>query len=267
MSIFNFSDYREYIQDYVQNLPKKGWGFASKMSVAIDIQPALFSQVLSGEKDLTLEMGFKFAKYISLNDIETEYLMELLQLARAGSEELKAHYTQRVAKLKHEGGKLKNHLTDGKIMALEEKVEFYSNFLYSAIRIYSSIGDGKSPEEIQKHFQVPSPFLKSILEFLESHGLCERLGNRYRLGQQRTVAEKGTPMYFKHSTNWRLQAIQKMELNRKSDLFITSPMSLSIEDQKIIHNQIIEFVKNFSERVKNSDSEETVCLNIDFFNF
>ncbi len=267
MSIFDFDDYRQFIHSYVQGLPKKGWGFASKLTTAIDIQSAYFSQVLAGEKDFTAEAGYKFAKYIELNDIETDYFLELIQKARAGTEDLKQHYEKKLQKLQQEGRKVHSHIKDAKTMSLEERVEFYSNYLYSAIRIFCSIGEGKTSDEIQKHFQIPSPFLTQILGFLEQHGLCYRMGNRYRLGEQRTWADKGTPVYFKHSTNWRLQAIQKMELNRKSDLFVTSPMSMSIEDAKILQNQIIELVKDFSERVKNSEAEETVCVNIDFFFF
>lgn len=267
LSIFSFDNYVEYTSQYVQSLPKAGWGFATKMAEACGIQQALFSQILSNEKDFTPEQALKFAQYIKLNEIEQEYYIELVLAKRASTTELKDFHLQRIGRLKKEGQQIKNHIKDQKNMAPEEKMEFYSNYLYSAVRIFSSIGDGKTSEEIQKHFNVPPLFLKSILEFLLKFDLCYRHGDRYRLGEQKTWAEKGTPYYFKHATNWRLQGIQKLELNRKDDLFISSPMSLSHEDCKVLHNQIVEFVKDFSNRVKNSEAEESVCLNIDYFKF
>lgn len=267
LSIFNFESYSEFIIQYVHSLPKNGWGFATKMAEACGIQQALFSQILSKEKDFTPEQALKFSVYIELNEIEREYFLEMVFVRRASTSDLKSFHRKRLLKLQEEGQKVKNHIVDQKIMSPEEKMEFYSNYLYSAIRILSSIANGKTSDEIQRHFHVPPLFLDSILAFLVRFDLCYRQGNRYKIGNQKTWAEKGTPFYFKHSTNWRLQGIQKLELNRKDDLFITSPMSMSSEDIKIIHNQIVEFVKSFSTRVEKSAPEESICLNIDFFKF
>lgn len=268
LSIFTFEEYSDFITKYIELLPKKGWGFATKMCEYCGIQQALFSQILSKDKDFTPEQALKFATYIKLNEIESEYFLEMVFARRSNTKELKEFHSSRIQRLQKEGLKIKNHITDQKDMAPEEKMEFYSNFLYSAIRNFTSIEDGKTFDDIQKHFNVPPLFLKAILEFLVKFDLCQRRGDRYKPGQQKTWAEKGTPYYFKHSTNWRLQGISKLEMNRKDDFFITSPMSMSAEDVKALRNQIVEFVKDFSDRVKKSETvEETVCLNIDFFKF
>lgn len=255
------------MKEYLESLPKKGWGFASKFSDFSGVSQALFSQVVSSEKEFTPEQAYKFCEYIKLNEIEKEYFLELVQKDRAALSELKGFHEKRLQKIQAEGLKASNHVTDKKEMSPEEKMEFYSNYLFSAIRIFSSLDDGKTFDEIQKYFQVPPLFLKNILDFLVQYDLCYRMGDRYRPGNRRTWAEKGTPFYFKHSTNWRLQGIAKLELNRKDDIFITSPMSISIEDAKIIKNQILELVKNISARVNETEAEQTLCLNIDFFKF
>lgn len=268
LSIFSFEDYSDYIERYVEALPKKGWGFATKMCEFCGIQQALFSQILSKDKDFTPEQGIKFASYIKLNEVETEYFLELIFSRRSSTKELQNFHQSRIQKLQKEGLKIKNHITDQKAMSSEEQMEFYSNYLYSAVRVVASLKDGKTFDDMQKHFNVPPLFLKSILDFLVQFGLVTRKGDHFQIGEQKTWAEKETPVYFKHSTNWRLQGIQKLELNRKDDFFITSPMSMSFEDVKFLRNQIVEFVKKVSDRVKDSDvAEEAVCLNIDFFKF
>lgn len=267
MLIFSFEDYREFLRAYIESLPKRGWGFARKASEAMGLQAAHFSLALSGEKDFTLEQVLKLGEFLNFNELESEYLVEMVQFSRAGTAKLKEHFLNRIRRLQKLGLKVENHMVDKKAMSPEEKMEFYSNYLYSAIRIFSSLGDGKTFNEIENYFHVPPLFLKNILEFLVSHDLCFQKGDRYFVGSQKTWAEKGTSFYFKHSTNWRLQGIQKLELNRKNDLFVTSPMSISIEDAKIIREQIVSFVREFSDRVKKSEAQELLCLNIDFFYF
>jgi uncharacterized protein (TIGR02147 family) len=268
MSIFTFDDYRTYLRFYIESLPKKGWGFASRAAEAIGVQPAYFSLVQSGEKVFTPEQAIKLAKHLSLNEIETEYFLELVQLERAGNDELKSFHKSRVERLKADGLKIKNHIKDQKPLSVEEQMQFYSNSIYTAIRALTSIGDGKTFDEIQKHFNVPPLYLKEIMEFLVRCDLCFRKGDRYFRGAQKTWAETGTPAYFKHLTNWRLQGIRHLELNRASDKFVTMPMTLSTKDMKVVMDQIITLVRDINERVKNTDpQEEMVCLNIDFFRF
>ncbi len=265
--IFSFTDYKEYLRQYIEDLPKKGWGFLGKLATALDMQQAHISQIMSGDKDFSLEQGLKLSQYLKHNDIEKEYLLLLLQKARAGSEDLRLFFDERIEALRAQALHMKSHVQDQKKMSVEERMEFYSTWLYSAIRLYCSIDNGKTLPEIQKHFQIPPLRLNHIMDFLVATDLCFRQGDRYILGAQKTLIEKGTPLFTKHAANWRVQSILQMEQYSKDDLFLTSPMSLSIEDYKIIQEQIIQFMRQVSERVKPSKAEELACLNIDFFKF
>lgn len=76
-----------------------------------------------------------------------------------------------------------------------------------------------------------------------------------------------SPLVVKHHTNWRLKAIQKMDKREQSELFFTAPMALSKKDFAIIREKFNVVIKETINIVKDSPSEELVCLNIDFFKF
>jgi hypothetical protein len=79
------------------------------------------------------------------------------------------------------------------------------------------------------------------------------------------MVNKGESNYFRHQNNWRLQAMQKCSLNIETDLFITSPLSLSLKDFEEIRAEIIDLIKGISAKVENTCPEEAYCLNIDIF--
>lgn len=267
MTLFSFNDYKEYLRQYMESLPKKGWGFWGRLSEALDMQQAHLSQIISGDKDFSLEQGLRLCSYLKMSDSEKEFFILLLQLSRAGGEDLKKFFQTQVDRQRAQALELKAHVSDQKILTVEEKMEFYSSWLYSAIRLYCSLDDGKTSTEIQKHFQIPPLRLNHILDFLVQTDLCFKKGDRYFLGAQRTLIEKGSPLFAKHSVNWRMQGILQLEQHSKDDLFLTSPMSVSIEDYKIIQDEIIRFMRSAAERIKASKSEQLACLNIDLFKF
>jgi hypothetical protein len=55
MSIFDFDDYRKFIQNKVQSLPKGGRGEYQKIAKSIRLHTTYLSQVLKGLKNLNQE--------------------------------------------------------------------------------------------------------------------------------------------------------------------------------------------------------------------
>lgn len=267
MSLFSFDDYKEYLREYMQSLPKNGWGFWGRLSAALDMQPAQLSQIISGDKDFSLEQGLKLCVHLKMSASEKEFFLLLLQRSRAGSVDLKDFFQLQIDRLRKYALELKTHVTDQKILSMDDKLQFYSSWLYSAIRLYCSLGDGKSIAEIRKHYQMPESRLNQILEFLVKTDLCFKKGDRYFMGAQRTLIEKGSPLFAKHAVNWRTQGILHLEHHSQDDLFLTSPMSISIDDYKTLQDEIMQFMRAAAERIKTSKAEQLACLNIDLFKF
>lgn len=114
--ITNFIDYRLFLRSYIQSLPKRGRGEISRLATLLDVNSTMISQVLKGTKKLTQEQVYNLSVYLKLTDFQTEYFMMLLQVDRAGSEELRRFWSERVFRLKRSQ---KNELFEISTEALE----------------------------------------------------------------------------------------------------------------------------------------------------
>ena len=99
MSIYIFSDYRAYLRDYIQKLPKKGRGEVGQIARYLRIHSSLISQILSGSKDFSHEQAQDLTSYLGLNTLETDYFILLVQHSKAGTKKLKDYLKNKLGAL------------------------------------------------------------------------------------------------------------------------------------------------------------------------
>ena len=136
--IFNFVDYKAFLRAHLKTKPKGGYGFLSKLALGIHITSAQMSHVMRGGRDLSPEQALKAARQLGLTAPETNYFLEMVNYARAGSKELRDFSEQRLTLLKAEGLQVKNQVPTHQVLSDREKADFYSSWIYSAIRLYCS---------------------------------------------------------------------------------------------------------------------------------
>lgn len=107
MAVYDFSNYRDYVIHRVQNMPRRGRGEFRKMSLALGMHTSSVSQVFKGQKQLTLEQGALLASYLGLNELEADYLLNLIEKERAGNSDLKERIKRRLHKIKEQAFVLK----------------------------------------------------------------------------------------------------------------------------------------------------------------
>jgi uncharacterized protein (TIGR02147 family) len=185
MQIFQFEDYKEYLKAYIQSQPKRGWGLLSKWSDLLSVKSSFLGQVLNGEKQLSPEHAHKLGCNLNLDRLSMEYFINMVSRERAGDFELKNYYSEIMAATKEKAAKLKSHISATKSLSDEEQGTYFSRWLFSAIRIYVSIGKGKTLSDITERFQISRNMAKNILDFLCETGLC---------------LKKRRPLYFRAST-------------------------------------------------------------------
>src|SRR4051812_25961989 len=102
MSVFQFDEYKAYVQQWIRTKPQGGRGEVMKIAAALGVHSTLVSQVLKGSKDFTLEQAHALSGHIGLTDLEREYLLALVQRDRAGTAELKRFFIAQLDKLKRQ---------------------------------------------------------------------------------------------------------------------------------------------------------------------
>ncbi len=66
----------------------------------------MVSQVMAGSKDFTLEQAKKVAEYFVLPKFETDYFLLLVQIERAGTQDLKNYFREKRDEIKKESLKI-----------------------------------------------------------------------------------------------------------------------------------------------------------------
>ena len=172
MAIFDFNDYKAFLKAEVKSRPKAGRGELSRLAEHLDVNATMVSQVIAGDKDFTLEQAKKVCSFFTLSKLDTDYFLLLVQIERAGTQDLKNYFREKRDEMKKESLQISKRITSERKLTDLERSIFYSSSLYSAIYIFSSVDGGQTIEAIIEKFDIPRPRAQEILQFLVSTGMC-----------------------------------------------------------------------------------------------
>jgi uncharacterized protein (TIGR02147 family) len=267
VSIFIFDSYKSFLEKKIPTTDNLGRGFTTRLARFMKINPSFLSQVIKGDKHFSLEQALKVSEFLSLNALEKEYFIHLIQLERAGTVELRQYFSQKIELIKKESQKITRRISDQKELGANEQAIFYSNWYYSAIRLSCDIPELSNELALSEYLDIPLAKVNSIIEFLVQNGLCEKENEKLRIGVKKTHLAETSPYIFSHHRNWRLKAMENYSQFKEKDMAFSAPLTLSIQDFFQVKQILLEAIEKVSKTVSTSPSEELACLNIDFFSF
>lgn len=267
MNVFEYRDYKKYLNEWLKNHSKGGRGQLKKMADHLRVSTTLLSQVTKADKHLSMETAAEITEYMGLNQKEAEYFLLIVEHQRAGSFKLKKILEKKLEREQQLGSQLQNRLPQDRQLTDEEKMQFYSSWMYSAIRILSALPTMNSPKIISERLNVPLGIANDIIHFLLEKNLCIMKENNLTYGPHRTHIGKDSPFVVRHHQNWRLKGLNIMETRREEDLFFTQPMALSKEAAEKIRLLLPGIIEQINSISGPSDSEVVRCFNIDWFEY
>ncbi len=267
MNIYEFTDYKVYFNQWVDDLPKKGRGEYRRLAEKLNISTTMVSQVFRGDKHLNLELASEISDYLGLNELETDYFFLLVEYARSGSHKLSSKLKKRMTSMQNEGKKLEVRLKKDLEMSDETKSIFYSSWLFSGVQMLSAIDHINDIQSIADPLQIKRGDVQKILQFLIKEDLVIQKNNKLDAGPRRTHIGVDSPLVSKHHQNWRIHGFQKMPFHNPENLFYTGPMSLSAEVAEKVRVELPAMIEKINKWVIPSKSEVVRCLNIDWFEF
>lgn len=265
ISIYNFNEYRAYIRERFEAMPRKGYGQSLKMAAHLGVHSTLVSQVLKGGKSFTLEQGALAAEFLGLNDSETDFFLLLVQEDRAASAALRKALARQKERLRAQARKLENRLIGEMKLSEEKKAVFYSDWLYSALRQLTAIEGFSRVEEIAAYFGRPVKQIREMVEFLLTTELLREEKGKLVVGTRNTHLETGSPWVAVRHQQWRARGLENLHREDPAKMHYTAPMTLSREDALKVREQIVKLLESVDRIVDPSPSEELRCLNIDWF--
>jgi uncharacterized protein (TIGR02147 family) len=262
--VYEYSSYKQYIIDYLENLKQKGG--RTKIANAINCHLAYLSKVLNNDANFTLEQAAKLNEYIGHNEVESEYFIYLVSLERAGNIELRKFFNDKIKKIQAEVRKVEKRISTTKKMKFEDRSLYFSHWLYSAIFVLSSIPDYQFPESMAEKLRVPLPQILKILDFLVSKKIIEMVDGRYMAVEQRIHLSGKSSLIRKHHTNWRLKAIQEIDdESYLHNLHFSTIYSMSLNDFEKIRTKFLQLVQEIEPVIADSQEEEAVAICFDLF--
>jgi uncharacterized protein (TIGR02147 family) len=268
MGIFEFDDYKKYLKERLRQMPKSGRGEIQKIAEHLRMHSTRLSHVFQGDDHLSLEQGIGLTRYLGFNELESDYFMALLQYAKAGSEELRAHFNHKKKQLKERASQLVERLPADRKLTESEKAIFYSNWFYSAIRLACSLPMRQNIDTLAERFSIPKDKAAAALEFLLSCGLCvEDPSGKIKAGPKSTHLDGRSPLVSRLHANWRIKAMERHPVLSDAELAFTSPMSIEEKDVAAIRENLVQMIEKACTYADTRKADTLYCLNVDWFRF
>ncbi len=125
ISIFNYSDYRKFLEEYYKS-NKKDKSYFSYRYIASRVgfkSAGHFTQILNGQANLSPHLISRFIDFLKLSRREAEYFELLVNFNQAKTHDDKKRYFERMAKYKEIKMRILN----------PDEYEFYRKWYYAAI--------------------------------------------------------------------------------------------------------------------------------------
>lgn len=267
MNIFEQKNYRAFLRQWVESLPKKGHGQVTKLAGHLSVSTPYMSQVLGEKRELTSDQLYLACQFIGLSELETRYLVKLAQIERASHFAYKASLEKELLQIRQESKNISKRVQFERELTDQEKATFYSDWHFSAIRLLCSVRP-QTTKDLARQTSLPVGLIDEVVHFLLSTELIIQEGDTYKMGTASTHVGADSPWVVAHHQNWRRKAIEHVKIKSPVKIHYTCPMTLSHQDALKIQGILLDAIQRLNTVVDSSNSEEElVCLNIDWFSF
>jgi uncharacterized protein (TIGR02147 family) len=265
-NIWQFDHYRDYLKAFIQYQPNGGRGQASKISSALGIHTTLFSQILNGHRDLTMEQASLFCDYDGMSEDESELFLAMVSLSRAGNESLRKKLKKQIEEQKASFNEVKKRVgsVSKKLTTFEQSV-FYSSWKYSAIRMLASMEKVPDLNEMAQMLGLTRQRLTEMVDFMIEKGLLIEEKGRVKIGHAKTHVDAKSQWAVRHHTNWRTRNLTRLEVIADHEICFTVPFSCSKKDYQKIREVFLQAIEQASKIVGSSQGEETHVICLDLF--
>jgi uncharacterized protein (TIGR02147 family) len=263
-NLYSTDSYVQVIKSKISEKKEK-WGLISEMAEACECQKSHFSRVLSGKVDLTLEQAVGLCEYFAFNEVETDYFLNLVQYARAGTKKLKQRIEKRIKHIRQEQEDLSKRLNKPSIGVEQKEIVYYSAWYWSAIHILVSIPEYQTIRAVAQKLSLTESFVTYCLETLEQYDLVGRHGSLWKTTSTPIHLSKKSSLIGLHHNNWRARAVLSAQNPQDDGIHYTVVQSVSQSDFGKIKQLLLDTVEEYMKTAGPSKEEELVCFCLDWF--
>ncbi len=262
--LFDYQTHFAYLNDRlgIKGAPR---GSKTKFSAYLRIQPAFLSQVLAQKHSLSLEQADLANQFFDHSSEESDFFLLLVGNDRAATASLKKHFETQIGNILKKRMRVMERLGRKAEISHETKGVYYSSWLYSAAHIGCTISRLRTRKALAQELKVPTEVLGKVLDFLEENNLLRREESAYVPTESWVRLDKESPHIIKHHTNWRLKAIENLEIQTDKDLHYSGVFSIDKKTALRLKDQFLDFLKAQLKEFEAAKEEELFVIGVDFF--
>ena len=262
MEVFSFDDYKEYIKKV---LTAKGHGSRLLLASSLNCQSAYITRVINHDAHLSLEQAVDASAFFELTQDEEDFFLLLIQYAKAGTKRLKDITKKKIKEIREKRALLSNRINIKDELDEVMQAKYYSKWYYAAVHILVTVPGYRDKKSICTYLGLSMAIINEAIEFLLQTGLVALSAEGYISGKGRIFLKGDSPFITQHHENWRMRAIDDINLGSKSNVHFSSVYSLSKQDFELIKEKLLTHIQEVREIVRPSKEEELCVLNLDFF--
>ena len=263
-SIFEYNDYRLYLQDYLderKRYEKFSWrmfcreaGFSS---------PNFLKLVRDGAWNLSKVKSGQVAKAMGLVEYEEEYFRQLVIFGNAEDENVK---NEALAEMQRIASEHKARVID------KDALQYYESWKYPVIRELAPLMPGGNPRDIAEECKeyVSAEEVRDILDFLVDAGFLKKEGNKVYSQTDQTVIgskdalSKAIRAMHKEMAGMALRAVDRYSADER---FFTG---ITVGVDEVAYDKIVDIIKDSCKRIvavvgANKKTNQVCRVNFQFF--
>jgi len=265
VSVFEFSNYKEFLENWIGLQPNKGRGLRRQLAEAAGCQVAYISHVLVGDRQLSLEQGEAIGRFLGLRSDEFEFFLLLIEKARAGTSHLRSYFDRQIQNKKEAYRDIKKRVGLKGVISTEDQGIYYSSWYFQAIRMALTIPELRNPSTISESLKIPLERVNEVLEFFLNRGLARETAKGYETTETQIHVGSDSPLIGKLHSNWRLHTMQNLDRRDPKDLHYSAAVTLSEDDYQKVREALLKAITNCHQIIRPSKEEKLCLLAMDFY--
>jgi uncharacterized protein (TIGR02147 family) len=259
LTIFNYFDYREYLDDCFKKIKSKNPGFSFRaLSKDLCIQSHNFlPRILKRERNLSKEFTPLLTAYLRLSGREVKYFEALVAFNNAKKASVKEKCLKRLFALR---------IAHEEYETRDEKLLFFDKWYYPVIRELVTICDFQDDYALLARSCIPhiSPAqAKGAVTVLLNNGFIRReTGGRYHAieAEIASAPEVDAAIIPKYHKATLLQCVDAIDTIKKEDRnFSSTTLLVSKELYEDFKKELYNFRKRILSMAKECSNPEMVC--------
>lgn len=263
-NLFEFKSSVEYLK-YRLRLEQSQRGIKRIVAEHLRLQPASFSQILSGKVALSMEQGDLLNTFWLHSEIESHFFLLLVGQDKAGTQSLKRYYQSEINKVHKSREQAIGHIGKKVEISNEAKGIYYSSWIYPAIHIACTIDTLRKPELMAEYLGLSHNLVVQVLNFLEKEKLLTKQGTEYLPTKNWIRLDHTSPHVISHHTIWRQKTIEGLIHTDPLDLHFSGVYSMNKDTAAKIKKRILEVMQEFMSEIQSAPEKDLFVFATDLY--